>query len=79
MKYRKETEEVQLQQMSFDAYIELFKSGRYNEEQMAWFMDKMSTVLAENYVYTIKSNITIITPLFISLFLFGIAIGRLFQ
>lgn len=83
MRYRKETEGKQLQQMSIDAHAELFKSLRYSEEQMEWFCHKLSTILAENFVYSVKTNMFELLPLAVSIFSFGIAfglvIGEMFQ
>lgn len=75
MKYRKETEGGMLREMSANAHSELFKSGKYDVVKMYWFMQKTSTVLAENCVYNVKTNIFELATFAVFIFLSGIAVG----
>lgn len=77
MKYRKEKEYDMLKEMCICAHIELFKSRRYDTRKMEWFSNKIAEILADNFVWTVKTNLPILAYYFIFMLLLGIVIGRL--
>lgn len=79
MKYRKEIENERLKEMSIAAHMELFKSQKYDSEELAWFGDRLAEILAENKVWPVKTDISILFLLAVSLFIGGgIIVGVIF-